>query len=391
MYGRKNDNKDIASGFSFNKKIALIRVLGEAIERYCLDHYAPKALFVGSSERLKFPHLDPLRIVVFSKKQLRKKSFEIFRINKNSKFKWVHGLSLTQKQERLIPVQLVAMNYARIKNEPLILFPISTGAAAGTSLQSAIYRGICEIVERDSFLISYLNKLPSPRVDLASIADPKINEVLQICNRYKLEMIVIDLTTDLQIPAFAAIILDRTKAGPAVSVGLKAGFNIKTSIIGAMEEAFLTRFWARDNFIYTNYSHKPKKQKNKTTISLKENFRFWFSTDSIKYLDFWLEKKNARIFTKADVTPYRDNLEEMIELLRRKNIEILYVDITNPRIKEYSFTVVKVIIPQLQPLYLDQRYPYFGGNRLFEVPVRLGFLEKSRQENQLNKIPHPFL
>lgn len=49
------------------------------------------------------------------------------------------------------------------------------------------------------------------------------------------------------------------------------------------------------------------------------------------------------------------------------------------------------IIPELQPLYLDERYPYFGSDRLYSVPVKLGYLKNPNNENTLNKFPHPFL
>ena len=77
--------------------------------------------------------------------------------------------------------------------------------------------------------------------------------------------------------------------------------------------------------------------------------------------------------------------------MKEKDIEVVYVDITHPKIKKYGIMVVKVFIPKLQPLYLDEYYPYLGGSRLYEVPVKLGFLKVPNQESQLNKIPHPFL
>lgn len=56
---------NIASGFSFNKEVALIRVLGETAERYCLDNYSPRSVLTSSIKDIKFPHLDPLSIVAF--------------------------------------------------------------------------------------------------------------------------------------------------------------------------------------------------------------------------------------------------------------------------------------------------------------------------------------
>ncbi len=386
---RYKKSTDIACGFSFNKKVALMRVLGEGIERYCLEHYKPKISFIGSLQDNNKDYLDPYSICAFSKKQLAEGNFKKFRIHNKALFRWTKGFSLKRKKNLLVPAQLVSFNYAPIKNEPTILPPISTGTATGLSLDDAVYRGICEIVERDSFIISYLNKLPSPHVNLNSIKDIRIQRILNKLRRYKLEIIVLDITTDLKIPAFVALTLDRTGLGPAVSVGLKAGFDIKESIIGAIEESLMTRSWMRDKFIYLNPDYKP----DKTIQRLEDRAYFWFPVDMIKELDFWLENKNIKRFTDDELNfaKNKNKLNRAITLIEKNNMEIIYVDITHKAIKKNGFWVIRTIISQLHPLYLDEQYPYFGGRRLYEVPVKMKFFKRFKSESQLNKIPHPFL
>lgn len=390
-YKQKHEgNVDVASGFSFDKDVALMKVLGEGIERYCLEHYYPDNLVFGRSEEIKLNHLDPLKIASFSLKQLKKKELNRFRISEKSKFGWIKGTSLNKRKDILIPSQLIIFNYKILGNEPQILFPMSTGAAAGSSLEDALYRGICEIIERDAFMINYLNKLNSPRLDLSSLNDTVINEIMEIYDRYGLELVVIDLTTDLKIPAFAAITLDKTGFGPAVSMGLKAGFDIKETIIGAIEESLMTRSWERDKFIYGNSLKNQNSRKEDDGIS--EKAHYWFSVSKIKYLNFWLKNKNISRISSGTLTVKPENMvDKAIELLYEKGMEVLYVDIADRKIKKYGFTVVKVIVPQLQQLYLDERYPYLGGKRLYMAPVDMGFLKKPKHEDQLNKIPHPFL
>lgn len=389
-YKLRNKYKtDTAAGFSFDKGKALIRAFAEGIERYCLDNFRAEILLTGSKEDFRVPHLDLSQIVSFSKRQLQKNSFRKFRYNnKASRFRWIQGFSLIQKREIRLPAQLVYFNYHRMIDEPIILFPLSTGAATGLSLDDALYRGICEIVERDAFLINYLNKLPSPQINLSSLQDQNINEILNIFQRYKLELIVTDLTTDLQIPVVAALTLDRTGQGPAVSLGLKAGFNIKESIIGAIEESLMTRSWIRDKFIYT----EPDYKRDKTIRTVEDRAHFWFSVEAIDFLNFWIKGSNKKFnieFLRR--YPKEVQLEKIIASLKNKQMEIVYVDITDSEIKKYGVSVVKVLIPQLQPLYLDEKYPYWGGNRLYEAPLSMGFLKTPRKEDELNKIPHPFL
>lgn len=378
------DSEHVAGGFSFNKKVALVRVLGEAIERYCLDAHNPKPVYVGSIKNIPSFYLNPLSLTVFSQNQYKRASFKKFKIDKDTKFSWIKGVSLTSNTSLLVPDQLVVMNNQNY-DEKWILNPISTGAASGLDLDSALYRGVCEIVERDAFLISYLNKLPSPKIDLLSIKNEKIKQVLRIFNNYKLELIVLDITTDLAIPAYAAITLDKTGLGPAVSVGLKAGFEVEQTIMGAIEESLMTRSWIRDKFIYND----PKYKRKNEISDLTDRAHFWFPLNSIKYLDFWLKSNKVKNIKKMKLPG--DKLNSVVQLLKQKNMEIVYVDISNNKLKKYGIKVVKVIIPQLQPLYLDERYPYLGGTRLYEVPIKMGFLKIAKQENELNKIPHPFL
>lgn len=41
----------------------------------------------------------------------------------------------------------------------------------------------------------------------------------------------------------------------------------------------------------------------------------------------------------------------------------------------------------MQPVYLNEKYPLQGGDRLNSIPVRLGYKYKIN----LNTYPHPFL
>lgn len=380
------DSEHVAAGFSFNKKIALIRVLGEAVERYCLDAYKPKPVYIDSIKNIHSSYLNPLSFAVFSRNQFKKASFRKFKIDKDTKFNWIKGISLTNNTPILVPDQLVVMNNENY-NEKWILNPISTGAASGLDSDSTLYRGICEIVERDAFLISYLNKLPSPKIDLLSTENEKIKEILGIFDRYRLELIVLDITTDLNIPAYAAITLDKTNLGPAVSVGLKAGLDAEQAILGAIEESLMTRSWIRDKFIYKDPNYK---RKNKIS-ELIDRAHFWFPVSSIKALDFWLKDKVIKKVKIKKMELSANSLDLVINLLKQQSMEIIYVDITDKKLKRYGIKVVKMIIPQLQPLYLDERYPYLGGNRLYQAPVKMGFLKIAKQEDELNKVPHPFL
>lgn len=384
---RENQKYDYASGVSFNKNRALMRVLGEGLERYCLDNFRPSVIFSSTVDKLRHFHLNPKEVSPFTEDQLRHSSFKKFRLNDRSSFNWTKGFSLTHNRQVLIPTQLISFAYDYLPHEPTIIPPISTGVAAGSSLQDVLLRAIYEAIERDSYMISYLNKLQSPKIRMDSINNKEIKKILSVFGRYRLELTVLDLTTDIKIPSFAALTIDATRLGPAVSIGLKAGFHYIESIIGAIEESLMTRAWIRDKFIY----EQPHYRRKKDIIDIEDRAYFWFPVEMINHLDFWLKSENSKSISKQELKLESQDLERVISLLSEREMEILYVDITDPKIRKYGFRVVRVIIPQLQPVYLDERYPYLGKKRLYGVPVKMGFIQSPKKISQLNKIPHPFL
>jgi ribosomal protein S12 methylthiotransferase accessory factor len=39
---------------------------------------------------------------------------------------------------------------------------------------------------------------------------------------------------------------------------------------------------------------------------------------------------------------------------------------------------------------INHRYPHRGGRRLYDVPSKLGLVDRPRRESELNTEPHPF-
>ena len=210
-------------------------------------------------------------------------------------------------------------------------------------------RGICEIVERDGFMIHYLNKLKSQKVNIDKADNPGIKKIVNLLQRYKFEYYIINLTTDLCIPSIAAIIVDKTGEGPAVSVGLKAGFDINDLIISSIEEALMLRSWIRDKFFYLT----PQYNSKKIIRDVYDRAYYWLKEDKLKYLGFWLNSKNLIEIRDLEYKSENKNkFEEIIKLIKAKKMDIIYIDISSKKFRKYGYKIVKVIIPQMQPLYL---------------------------------------
>lgn len=389
----KHDGKNFhskSSGVSFfSEKIALLKCLGEIIERYCNFVFLEDSTsFIGSLREIKGEALNPCSTGNFSENQLKNEDFKRFLINENSKFRWTQCKSLTTNNFVHIPSQLIYLSYPFLKDEPTIYPGISTGVAGGSCLSAALVRGTYEVVERDSFMIYYLNKLQPPKIDLKVTNNNKVQQFLESAKRYKLEIVSLDITSDLGIPVVVSIVINRTGIGKAISVGLKSNLNMIDAIIGSIEEALHTRSWLR-----SEYEKSPKKVKPpdlQKNSSIKIRGFLWYPIEAIKNLNFWIqspEKKTVPAYYQAFSSG--QELGKLIAIFKKSNCQIYYKDLIVPALRKLGYYVVKVIIPQMQPLYLNEKYPLLGGRRLYAVPEKLGY--KRRAESELNRYPHPFL
>lgn len=380
-----------ASGVSFfSERLAILKCLAEAVERYCNFAFFNNLIdFVGTHGEGRMEMLNPKNVSGFSESQLKSKNLRKDIIKNSSRFSWTEGISLTSEKKILIPSQLIYLSYPRLNDEPTIYPSISTGCAGGSCLSAALVRGIYEIIERDAFMIFYLNKLHPPRIKLDQIVDDRIQNLLQISRRYKMEIFSFDITTDILVPTFLSVVVNHTGIGKAVSVGSKCSINPITALVGSIEETFNTRTWIRTEY-ESNYE-KVIPDTLEVKSDIKTRGFLWYEQNAIKKLEFFLESPKSKLLT-FDTRKYKSSgkqLMYLLNILKTLGYDVLYKDITIPIFKDLNYHVVKVIVPQMQQFYLNEKYKLLGGKRLYEVPQKLGY--KAKKEEELNAFPHPFL
>jgi len=352
-----NDRQNIleeqyGSSLSLNEETAKVKSIAEAIERYCSE-IIENDLISGSYDSLENA-IDPFKFINYDDLFLRNRKNEYIIKLRKTELRWVKGTDLKTNSEILIPAQLVYSPYD-ISSEPIIRTPISTGAAFATDPESSIKRGLLEIIERDSFMLTWLLKRRCPQIDLSS--DQKLNELEQYFKRYLLEPYVLDITTDIKIPSMMSILIDKTGIGPAVSVGLKADLNVKEAIIGSLLEAQHVRGWIRFSYLKDG---KPLITQPKQIRDLKSRGYYWYD----------------------DVSNLRD--VNLVSYVLERGFDIYTVDISTHEVRQKGFYVIKTISPQFHPLSLDEDLPYNYSERLERYL-------KQNNIKELNKEPHPFL
>lgn len=361
----------ICSGKSFfSKELALLKCLSETAERFCQTVYKNESVLYSNFLDIKSSALDPQLFC----------SDELIR---NKKIGWVLGRDLFSGKKCYLPAQLVFLNYRRKKDEPRLGFSnVSTGAAGEFSKEAALLNGILEVVERDAFMNMYLAKIGMKQVNLKSQNNKNLQHILNACDRYNLELFVFDITNDLEIPTYLSLVVDRTGIGPALAVGTKAGFDSISAIIGAIEESIATRGGIRRSM----YDSELEKHLEESGEILNRGL-LWSSLDYLKNLDF-LVKSNKKTLKKLSIGSFgKSEFARVCTILKKKGFGVFYADICPGVLKDLGYFAYKVIIPGLQPLYLEEEG---------KSAVNLARLAKvaghfNLKNLKINEIPHPFL
>jgi ribosomal protein S12 methylthiotransferase accessory factor len=371
-YSDGNKEESTASGFSFeSSELALLKCLVEVIERFATLRYRLSEFNYSRFQDLHESAIDP---ALFTGLKSHQKNI----------LAWVTGFDLLLEKKVLIPAQTVFYNYKVKKPEPLLTSQVSTGAAGGLDHAGTLLRAIYEIVERDAFMGVYLAKIKAPRINPESLPIPELDIIMKRIKRYKLEVYLIDISSDLRIPTILSVIVDRTGLGPSVSVGLKSSLSKEKAVIGSLEESLLTRPWMR-NEIITQGKNEFNIKKD-SLYRLKERGLFWISPKMIKHLRFLIDQPSVpaefNIFEKDVVS----ELEIVKQILTKHRIKTYYADISPQQFKHLGISVFKVIIPQLQPLFFQESSPEIRTLRINQIAHYY-----NKKKIVLNKIPHPFL
>jgi ribosomal protein S12 methylthiotransferase accessory factor len=147
---------------------------------------------------------------------------------------WSPVADLRTGETRWLPSSLVWFDWPGL--DPGAYRGSSNGAAAGNTLEEAILQGLLELVERDSVALWWHPMCNRPAFDLAAWDDPRIEAALAPQRALGNEVWVLDITSDLGIPAAeGAPGLHRfTAAAPRKNLGPEAGAVFRSAAAGSL-------------------------------------------------------------------------------------------------------------------------------------------------------------
>ena len=280
---------------------------------------------------------------------------------------WTPAWSLTHGRIRYVAAALCWYGHADLAR--LFCVTDSNGCAAAGTAERAVLGGLIELIERDAVALWWYNRVVRPGVDLRSFTDPYLDA---LCNRYHAlgrDVWALDLTADLDVPVFAVLSARRNAAAEDIIFGFGADLDVRRAVVRAATEM---------NQSYPLVSERlPSGQ---TRYRTEDGEMFDWLLSATRATEAWLlpsqPMRRAGDFAAVAWTEASHAVHGLVARLAGLGLETLVVDQTRP---DLGVPVMRVIVPGLR--HLPRR---LGPGRLFDVPARLGWIDRPRTEADLN-------
>jgi ribosomal protein S12 methylthiotransferase accessory factor len=371
---------------------AVLKALGESVERYCSALYDERELRLAAYDEVPDAAAPPESFALFSEGQHRTPGFPIAPFTRETRVCWVRGHSLVHDRPTWVPAAFVYVPYRCAPGEAPIRDFISTGLAAGPTLASAAYRAIAEAVERDAFMIVWQNRLPRPHIELVGVRDPFVQELLRAFDGVPVRLSAVLLTLDIDVSVVLVVVASESGRPPLTVLGLGADLSPRRALAAALEEAALG-FVAYRRLIAHSPEYWPEPG-YRDVVDLERHALAHAVDAALRPSMDFLALPSTTV--PLDALPDRssesapDNLRTVVDAVAAVGLDVVAVDLTTPDVDDAGFKVVRCVVPGLQPLDTNHTQQHLGGRRLYEVPYRLGLVPRPRSEDELNPDPHPF-
>lgn len=384
--GVTRDTPPICAGLQSTRKMARLVAIVEGMERYC-GLFPLEAAVQAPYRDVAGQAMLPTTLPLFSEAQYAQPNFPFRPFTADQPIAWVHGYSLTHDRPVLVP-RCVA-SYGPPGGD--LVDECSSGVAARTSLGEAVLRGMFEMVERDAFMITWLNRLSPPLIDLDALPAGFARSAVEELRALRHEAYAVNLTTDLGIPAFLVIAAQRDGSSPALTAGAGCAFDPVEALDKAFQESLSAVSWRVAD---STWKLKPPMHPDEVR-SLDDHSRAYSHPDWLARAEFlWSSPKRDRLQDLANpaagIVRPGEQLARAVELLQGHGHEFIAVDLTTPDVARTGIRVARAVIPGLQPIGFGRYASRLGGERLFSAPRRMGYGRVPLSEHEINPDPHCF-
>lgn len=384
------------AGRTHSYAVSEMTAILEGLERSCgLAPRGKRTVVYDSFHHLKGLALDPLKAGVHAKEQYGSPGFPFESFHPDRPMNWVWGYSFLQERPILVPELLAYYSLGCGKG---FVYETSNGCALGGSLEEAIFYGILEVVERDSFLLAWYAELSLPRLDPASANDQQLQLMIDRVRAVGgYDLYFYNSTMEHGIPSVWAIAKNQKKKGLNLICAAGAHLDPVRAVKSTIHELAAMMMTLDEKFDSNKKELERMLDDSSLVKKMDDHGMLYGLPQAEERLRFLLDdKRPLRSFAEefkwtSTHTDLTDDLKDMLQKFRQLNLDVIVVDQSTSETKRNGLYCVKVLIPGMLPMTFGHHLTRVSGlERVLRVPMELGYRKKPLTVEQLNKHPHPF-
>lgn len=380
-------------GAATDRYVAMAKAVGEAVERYCSAIFDRDDLPISTYRQLDRKAVHPDLFTIYSPGQFGREGFLWQPFTEDSPAHWTEGVSLVTGEPILVPAAAVYIPYFyhHWEKTAYIMQPISTGLACGASFPEAVVSGLCEVIERDAFTITWQSRLSRPRIRPDTLP-PVGRDLMRRFTEVGIQVQLMDITTDVGVPTLLSIALSDSETSPAVAVAAATDPSRERALVKTLEELAHTRKYSKQVMDYMPPIEVDIANGHPQVRDQKEHLRFYCPQESKAFAEFAWASEETRDFAEvADLSggSPAELVNRVVRRLSAVGLEAIVCDLTSPDIRDLGLRVIRAVVPGAHPMQMGHINRALGNRRLYEVPRKLGLagLEPGQPDNPY---PHPF-
>ena len=185
---------------------------------------------------------------------------------------------------------------------------------------------------------------------------------------------VLDLTGDFGVPVMAAISAHQDCAEENIILGLAADFDAAAALQRALLEMHQSIYLVGDED-----ADGPRRYRTDRPATLR-----WLRKATCVNQPHLMASRSLRRVRRSDYrwpvqNDWADDLRHCVSVLTAAGLEVLVLNQTR---EDIGLPVVRVVVPGLCHIW-----PRLGTRRLYETPIRMGWLSKAKRETDMNPWP----
>lgn len=363
--------KSAAGGVGRTLKTAKLAAIGEGLERYAASVYElPLKL---RSELQSSERINPEDFSLFSAEQRANPDFPFSNLYEDT-VGFTNVYSLQDNQETWVPHGLVGLRDSYGTG-----VTTSSGLAAGSSQYAALLRAVQELIERDALMITWLHGIPGRKV---KTPEKYLQEVTEKFG----EITCIDATPAYS-PHPVAIVAGSLPIRGHQRYSLGAA--CRETWEEALEKAYLE--WVQGVFFAGQYyAFNPELRFDSyDEVDTFDAHAVYYTVHPSEWTNIPLlqGEYSKRPGTETKSESNTAALTALVDTLASHNIRMFYRDLTTVDLLQLGVHTVRVLSPDLTPIFCRQQYPFLGGTTP-DVLKRYPWAKKYTLTFP-NPMPHP--